>query len=301
MTEDERALSPKQHIDQVCSKDAKETQACCYEDAPHNKVPSKGISRIVGEWSAAFDTQPELKLKQVWEDIIEQKGEASISLRNRTLSEDRKEFLKQFVKAQMVTFESANVANGVDISRGWFFRTLKMEFGAFAEWDFLRGLKEGWIPSMPGSSESSLSIYGTCEALAKETLDKKGIVETYPAFVNEEKDTFESRDDDKNEVEDDDYVEPHVDSTSETSVKDSGKPTESSKEADSKRAESNSEKGSADDDTGKDTKKGRSSMFPILFLGFFGWGVWKVFFQEENFMRNRRQYTDLDTPTQMSV
>jgi hypothetical protein len=31
------------------------------------------------------------------------------------------------------------------LGRGWFYWSLKMEGGAFIEWDFLRGVREGWF------------------------------------------------------------------------------------------------------------------------------------------------------------
>ena len=42
---------------------------------------------------------------------------------DRVISPDRQDFLENFVKAQMVTFEAANVG----VSRGWFYWTFKME------------------------------------------------------------------------------------------------------------------------------------------------------------------------------
>jgi len=53
-----RHLSPKQHIALVCQHNRKDTDACCYEDYEdeENTIPSQGITRIIGEWSASFDT-----------------------------------------------------------------------------------------------------------------------------------------------------------------------------------------------------------------------------------------------------
>lgn len=42
---------------------------------------------------------------------------------NRTISKARGNFLMNFVEAQMVTYEAAEVG----VSRGWFFWTLKTE------------------------------------------------------------------------------------------------------------------------------------------------------------------------------
>ena len=51
-----RHLSPRQHIALVCQHNRVDTEACCYQDQIGKSIPSKGISRIIGEWSASFDT-----------------------------------------------------------------------------------------------------------------------------------------------------------------------------------------------------------------------------------------------------
>jgi hypothetical protein len=94
-----RALSPKQHIALLCAKNARDTESCCYEDAPENQKVSRGISHLVGEWSAAYDILPVEKLKDIM-NSIKDNGEA-LEL-DRTLSQGRKKFLKNFVQAQMV-------------------------------------------------------------------------------------------------------------------------------------------------------------------------------------------------------
>lgn len=53
-----RHMSPRQHIAYVCSKNARDTNACCYQDYPYHTNPTNGIHRIIGEWSASFDTLP---------------------------------------------------------------------------------------------------------------------------------------------------------------------------------------------------------------------------------------------------
>jgi hypothetical protein len=96
---------------------------------------------------------------------------------DRQLSPLRKDFVRHFVEAQMVTYE----AEDVGVSSGWFFWTLKMEGGAFAEWDFLRGLKEGWIPSIPSPQVASKDLYGTCEDIIfKVKDDSMAIVNEFP-------------------------------------------------------------------------------------------------------------------------
>jgi len=92
------------------------------------------------------------------------------------LSDERKKFLEHHVQAQMVSYE--NVDTGV--SSGWFFYTLKMEGGAFAEWDFSRGVKEGWIPKIPDNQTNSASLFGSCHEIAAKTDDNESIVEQFP-------------------------------------------------------------------------------------------------------------------------
>ena len=54
--------------------------------------------------------------------------------------------------------------------------------GAFAEWDFLRGIKEGWMPPLPRDrSVASQDLYGTCLDIYNETNDDYDlIVDEYP-------------------------------------------------------------------------------------------------------------------------
>jgi hypothetical protein len=53
--------------------------------------------------------------------------------------------------------------------------------GAFIEWDFLRGVKEGWIPHLPDPTVSSESLYGTCIDIYNRTSDDYNlIVDEYP-------------------------------------------------------------------------------------------------------------------------
>lgn len=52
--------------------------------------------------------------------------------------------------------------------------------GAFAEWDFLRGLREGWMPPIPAPHISSESIYGDCYEIYNRTDDSYSIVDEYP-------------------------------------------------------------------------------------------------------------------------
>jgi len=167
-----RHLSPRQHIALVCEKNHRDTDDCCYKDEEKKEIPSKGIKRLIGEWSASFDTLVCDKLDQVMAGIAVNGTAPEF---NRQISPDRQDFLKHFVEAQMVVFEASK-----GISAGWFYWTFKMEGGAFAEWDFLRGIKEGWIPPIPPKNVSSLSLYGTCYDIIFETKDNSSIVHEFP-------------------------------------------------------------------------------------------------------------------------
>ena len=95
---------------------------------------------------------------------------------DRQISPERQDFLRHFVEAQMVAYE----AQPSGVSNGWFYWTFKMEGGAFAEWDFLRGLQEGWIPSIPPTNVNSKDLYGTCEDIIFQTKDDMSIVHEFP-------------------------------------------------------------------------------------------------------------------------
>ena len=62
---------------------------------------------------------------------------------------------------------------------GWFYWNFKMEGGAFAEWDFLRGVREGWIPTLEPSVRAE-DAFGTCESIIFKTDDSMDIVDTFP-------------------------------------------------------------------------------------------------------------------------
>lgn len=172
--ESTRALSPRQHIAYTCRKQHRRTTSCCYQDAPHNHRPSKGVSRMVGEWSAAFDTLPAALIEDIM-DHIATTGQAL--LWDRRLSPARQEFLRHFIQAQIVAFEAASSGT----SRAWFYWTAKMEGGAFAEWDFLRGVREGWFPKIVSSPHvHSESAYGSCYNILMATNDSWSIIHEFP-------------------------------------------------------------------------------------------------------------------------
>lgn len=167
-----RGLSPRQHIAYVCQHNLETTVACCYEDE-EKTIPSEGISRIIGEWSASFDTLVVDKLNDVMAGIA---ANGTAPEFHREINPKRKAFLRNFVEAQMVTYE----ATSTGVSRGWFYWNFKMEGGAFAEWDFLRGLKESWIPAIPDPDTSSVDLYGTCYDIIFKTSDDESIIHEFP-------------------------------------------------------------------------------------------------------------------------
>jgi glucan 1,3-beta-glucosidase len=180
-TNDERHMPPQQHIDHVCHPPKQLGLAiadCCYQDPHHSNStkPSQGVGRIVTEFSAAFDSMPGELLKIILQGYREH-GRAPPN--NRTLSNDRKEFLKLYTKAQMIAFEKAT-------SVGWFFWSLKMENDAFLEWDFLKAVELGWFPEMPSvdnpSAVSSRELHGSCDSLKAQAaaLNASEIVNVYP-------------------------------------------------------------------------------------------------------------------------
>jgi len=169
-----RSFTPRQHIAFVCRHDSEQAIDCCYEDAGRKQIPSKGISRVTGEWSLAYDVLPTALTPQLMKGIA---TNGVAPLLNRTLSVPRMEFLRNYAEAQMVAYEAADSGG---ISSGWLFWNFKMEGGAFAEWDFLRGLKEGWMPPIPEPHVSSESLYGTCYDILNKTDDSYAIVDEYP-------------------------------------------------------------------------------------------------------------------------
>jgi glucan 1,3-beta-glucosidase len=253
--ERERALSPRQHVAYTCSKLARETASCCYTDHPKNTKVSKGISRIVGEWSVAYDVLPVEMLNDIMKNI-RTNGEALLF--DRELSEGRQEFLHNLCKAQMVTYESTDTG----VSSGWFYWTLKMEGGAFAEWDFLRGVKENWIPKFPESGVDSKSVYGSCEEIAKQTKDDMSIVEEFPD--PNERDTW------LGPPIDDDFVVSHT-TRSEEKNHDMTATTSS--------AVATSVNTTTAAPSGKDEPKWH--WFRLLTLVLFAYGVWHVYLKDE--------------------
>jgi glucan 1,3-beta-glucosidase len=171
-----RAMSPQEHIDEVCHpQEGMRIEDCCFMDAPEgNTEPSHGVQRIVTEWSAAFDCMPG-DLLQVVMKGIQDNGVAP--LMDRQLSPERQGFLTKFMQAQIVEYEKADIQG---LSVGWFFWTFKTEGGAYAEWDFLRGVKEGWVPTIAPPHVASASMYGSCQEIQDSTTESMDIVHPFP-------------------------------------------------------------------------------------------------------------------------
>lgn len=175
-----REMSPRQHIGYTCLPEPSISgiDSCCWQDGPtNNTIPSQGVQRIVTEWTAVYDRDPGPMLEEIL-DTIAVNGTAPYM--DRQLSQPRKDLLHNFIQAQIVAYEVADIGFG----RGWFFWTFKTEGGAFAEWDFLRAYEEGWFPPIVANPEiPSQDIYGTCEEILLRTDDSMDAIEPYPPYA----------------------------------------------------------------------------------------------------------------------
>ena len=177
-TNAERQFAPEHHIEHVCDAPQGKGLAikdCCWREPniSNSTNHSNGVGRIVTEFSVAYDSMPGELLKIVLQGFREN-GHAPPN-GNRTLSDDRKEFMKLYAQAQMMSFEHAG-------GHGWFFWSLKMENDVFMEWDFLRGLEEGWFPNLADANTHSVDLYGSCDSVVKtaSTLNASEVVHVYP-------------------------------------------------------------------------------------------------------------------------
>ncbi|KAJ8604325.1 hypothetical protein CTAYLR_002488 [Chrysophaeum taylorii] len=170
--DDLKAMTPKQHVTQVCRFERAHINQCCWDGWPPQPTE---LSRFVGEWTAAYDQTPSPELELA-------------SPESRPLTDDRKRFLLQYVIAQMVTFEATpeesapylSGAPGLDF-HGWFFWNFRMEADVYREWDYLRGVREGWIPKLERNVDVSDQLGLTCEDLEQEAQDcTDGVVSPFP-------------------------------------------------------------------------------------------------------------------------
>ena len=122
-----RSFTPKQHIAYVCRHDTQAVQDCCYDDGPEtNTIVSTGISRLTGEWSAAYDILPTAMTPYLMKGILHNKNNSAVPYLHRTLTPPQTEFLTNFVKAQMIAYEADVIAPG--LASGWLFWNFKMEY-----------------------------------------------------------------------------------------------------------------------------------------------------------------------------
>ena len=166
--------------------------------------------------------------------------------------------------------------------------------GAFAEWDFLRGVREKWIPELPSRNVSSEDMYGTCEDVLRRTEDDESIVQEYPDPKTTETWIGPPLDDD--------FVQSHGDSenekeeamgSNESPAKESEHSTTTKEGGVSEQADQDDEHFAEEDDDkaekeeapkGKSKKKGHPFL-TLLFLGFFGFAIKKVFFSPGDYRR----------------
>lgn len=270
----------------VCQKNYRDAISCCYEDPPMNSKVSTGIKRMFGEWSVSFDTLVVLKLYDITKGIAE-KGIAPEF--DRQIAPGRKEFLRNFAMAQMIAYEAAELGTSV----GWFYWNFKMEgmtgCGAawvlsinicrltlfvrpgsvFAEWDFLRGIREGWLPTIPPHNVSSEEAFQTtCHNLIFRTDDTMSIVNEFPDPKHLPDNTWFG------DPIDDDVVVSHGDSLLK------GKKTDSSAFG-------------ADFSSG-----GHHRLFLLATVAFFGLAIWHVFLRGR---RERKGYTQVNATINLNV
>lgn len=174
-----RHLSPKQHIALVCQRNHRDAVGCCYGNGKTE------VGRVFSEWSASFDQLVAYEMP-IYMDQIGWNGVAPGM--DREISPQRQEFLKNFVEAQMVSFEAYGEGfkqgrkSSDWMSAGWFFWNFKMEGGEFAEWDFLRGIRDGWVPELPAPTTPSQDVFGNCHDILAQTKDDMSVMEEYPYY-----------------------------------------------------------------------------------------------------------------------
>ena len=163
--DNDRNKTADQHLQDVCHPSpGQRMDDCCFIDNATKTNPSQGVKRIITEWSGAFDAMPGEVLKIVMTSLFKLGRPA---LLDRQLSSDRKAFLTAFLQAQIVAYERADINFPRPLNHGWFFWTLKTEGGAYIEWDFLRGIQDGWFPKLAPPNVASERLYGSCEDIAQ--------------------------------------------------------------------------------------------------------------------------------------
>ena len=161
--DDLKAMTPQQHIRQVCKFERDHLNQCCWDGLPPKATELK---RFVGEWTAAYDQTPSPELQRHFQH------------HPRALTPERCTFLHQYVLAQMMTYEASEEENLCYLPpksvagdfHGWFFWNFRMELDVYREWDYLRGVKEGWIPKLERGRTVEAQTGLTCTTLEAEAL-----------------------------------------------------------------------------------------------------------------------------------
>mmetsp|Transcript_7556 Transcript_7556/g.22405 ORF Transcript_7556/g.22405 Transcript_7556/m.22405 type:complete len:548 (-) Transcript_7556:43-1686(-) len=172
--DDLKAMTPAQHILQVCKFERDHINQCCWDGLPPKATELK---RFVGEWTAAYDQTPSPEL------------ELHFQKHPRALDAERFRFLEQYVLAQMMTYEATPAASAPYLPKGavagdfhgWFFWNFRMEEDVYREWDYLRGWREGWIPTLQRGVTVEDQTGLTCRDLEEQALGcTDDVVEPFP-------------------------------------------------------------------------------------------------------------------------
>lgn len=181
--------------------------------------------------------------------------------------------------------------------------------GAFAEWDFLRGIKEGWIPKIPAPNVSSVDLYGSCQDIIFRTDDDMSIVEEYPD--PKMMDSINGED----VYIDDDLVISHGDSLLKTRSPDDDEVTDmvDSKESNkpstniygnlpyAKKVSSNSAVDEKENESAKKTKKkGGFGLFTLGAIAFFALAIKHVFIDADD-RRRSLGYRSVDSESSLTM
>jgi hypothetical protein len=80
----------------VCCPNHDGTVICCFDDGPlNNTIPSKGISRIMGKWSAAYDSLPTTMVRFIMKMIV---TTGVVPPMNQTVSVECIAFMQKYVE-----------------------------------------------------------------------------------------------------------------------------------------------------------------------------------------------------------
>lgn len=167
--------------------------------------------------------------------------------------------------------------------------------GVFAEWDFLRGIREKWIPTLSARNVSSASVFGTCEEILAKTDDDESIVHEYPDPKHSTTWKGTPLDDDlvishgdkldkEEEGEEDETVytlEPPALTKKETE-KPNGEEDDGDENGSDEVAPSTSPTSSGKAGTTTKEKKGGHGFVTLVFIGFFAYAIKRVFFGSED-------------------